>query len=245
MQLVNVDLFGEGFDLPAIEVVSMARRTMSYSLYCQQFGRALRPMKGKSHAIIIDHAGNVALHGLPDQERLWTLDDRSGTPKMKDQDDEVPIRYCVECTQPYTRTNKVCPWCGHYHVPAGRTLPEQVDGDLHELSPDALAVMRGAVAKIDEDPHALAERMRGAGMAEVAWRSQIKTGTARQEMQSALRESIGWFAHLQQRKGRNDSESYRLFYHLFGIDVLSAQALGRPDAVKLATTINNYLGEAA
>lgn len=34
LQLVNVDLFGEGFDLPAIEVVSMARPTMSFSLFC-------------------------------------------------------------------------------------------------------------------------------------------------------------------------------------------------------------------
>ena len=34
LQLVNVDLFGEGFDLPAIEVVSMARATQSYALYC-------------------------------------------------------------------------------------------------------------------------------------------------------------------------------------------------------------------
>ena len=33
-QLVNVDLFGEGFDLPAIEVVSMARPTESFNLYC-------------------------------------------------------------------------------------------------------------------------------------------------------------------------------------------------------------------
>jgi len=33
LQLVNVDLFGEGFDLPAIEVVSMARPTQSYGFY--------------------------------------------------------------------------------------------------------------------------------------------------------------------------------------------------------------------
>ena len=32
LQLVNVDLFGEGFDLPAIEVVSMARPTHSFPL---------------------------------------------------------------------------------------------------------------------------------------------------------------------------------------------------------------------
>ena len=34
MQLVNVDILGEGVDVPAIEVVSMARPTESYALYC-------------------------------------------------------------------------------------------------------------------------------------------------------------------------------------------------------------------
>lgn len=245
LQLINCDLFGEGFDLPAIEVVSMARRTMSYSLYSQQFGRALRPLEGKENAIIIDHAGNVKLHGLPDKEREWTLDNRAGTPKTKDPDDSVPIRYCVECTQPYPMTNKLCPWCGHYHVPAGRSLPEHVDGDLHELTPEALQAMRNDVAAVDADPTIKAWGMQKAGMPDVAWRSHVKIGNARQETQAALRESMGWYAHKQQVKGRSDSEAYRLFYHLFGVDVLSAQALGKPDALKLATSINNYLGETA
>jgi superfamily II DNA or RNA helicase len=47
LQLVNVDLFGEGFDLPAVEVVSFARPTQSYGLYVQQFGRGLRILEGK------------------------------------------------------------------------------------------------------------------------------------------------------------------------------------------------------
>jgi DNA repair protein RadD len=76
MQLVNVDLFGEGFDLPALEVVSMARPTESYGLYCQQFGRVLRPLPGKTVGIIIDHVGNVVRHGLPDKPRRWSLDRR-------------------------------------------------------------------------------------------------------------------------------------------------------------------------
>ena len=38
--LVNVDLFGEGFDVPACEVVIMARPTASLGLYLQMFGRA-------------------------------------------------------------------------------------------------------------------------------------------------------------------------------------------------------------
>ena len=79
LQLVNVDLFGEGFDLPAIEVVSMGRPTASYGLYVQQFGRACRPMENKDRAIIIDHVGNVLRHGLPDAPRIWTLDRRDRT----------------------------------------------------------------------------------------------------------------------------------------------------------------------
>ena len=98
LQLVNVDLFGEGFDLPAIEVVSMARPTASYGLYVQIFGRGLRPMylEGapletteqrlwaiansiKPNAIIIDHVGNVVRHGLPDANREWSLDRRGET----------------------------------------------------------------------------------------------------------------------------------------------------------------------
>jgi superfamily II DNA or RNA helicase len=35
-QLVNVDLFGEGFDLPNLEVVSLARPTMSLAVFMQQ-----------------------------------------------------------------------------------------------------------------------------------------------------------------------------------------------------------------
>lgn len=244
LQLVNVDLFGEGFDLPAIEVVSMARRTQSYSLYCQQFGRALRPLEGKGYAIIIDHAGNVMLHGLPDTDRVWSLDSREKRPACKNPDDDIPLRYCVECTQPYVRTNKTCPWCGHYPIPDDRSAPEHVDGDLHELSPDALKAMRNASNDAVIDPNTLVNRAKFAGAPQIALGSIFRKGFERQEMQNALRESIAWFAHIQHHRGKSQSESYRTFYHLFGVDVLSAQALGRPDALALAEQVNNYIGGA-
>lgn len=50
LQLVNVDLFGEGFDLPAIEVVSMARPTQSFSLFCLDPDTEILTSEGwKSH----------------------------------------------------------------------------------------------------------------------------------------------------------------------------------------------------
>lgn len=71
--LSNVGLFGEGFDLPSIEAVQIARPTQSLALHLQMLGRALRPFDGKPHAVIIDHTGNWWNHGLPDEDREWSL----------------------------------------------------------------------------------------------------------------------------------------------------------------------------
>ena len=241
LQLVNVDLFGEGFDLPAIEVVSMARPTMSYSLYVQQFGRALRILEGKSEAIIIDHAGNVVRHGLPDRDMLWSLD--GGPPKAERPEDDIPLQYCTECTQPYERFLVACPYCGHHPVPADRSSPEFVDGDLFELSPEVLAEMRQAVADADESPESVRDRMAYAGAPRPAYLGAMARIRTRQEAVAALRESVAWWAGYQQWYGRSDRESHKLFYHLFGTDVLTAQTLGFNDTVILADKINNHLGE--
>ena len=240
LQLVNVDLFGEGFDIPAIEVVSFARPTQSYSLFCQQFGRALRIMDGKEHAVIIDHVGNVVRHGLPDAARIWSLDAREKRPKSKDPDDDIPLRYCTECTSPYQRILIKCPYCGHHPVPAARSAPEFVDGDLFELDETTLAAMRGAIHDVD-NPAGKLHAMARAGAPDVAVHSFRKNANRRIEAQKALRESMAWWAGYQRDQGRSDQESYRVFYHSFGTDVLSAQALGRPEAFELATKINNYL----
>ena len=87
--------------------------------------------------------------------------------------------------------------------------------------------------------------MRKANMPDAAiggFRNNAKT---RAEMQEALRESMAWWTKLQRDQGRSDAESYKLFYLTFGIDVLSAQALGRPEAIELADKVNNYIGLAA
>lgn len=71
--LTNVGIVTEGFDMPDIEVVQLARPTKSLSLYLQMVGRGLRVANGKSHAIILDHAGCYSEHGLPDEPHFWTL----------------------------------------------------------------------------------------------------------------------------------------------------------------------------
>ena len=64
MHLTNVDLFGEGFDIPDCEVVILLRPTKSTTLFIQQTMRALRFVENK-RATIYDLVGNVFTHGLP------------------------------------------------------------------------------------------------------------------------------------------------------------------------------------
>ena len=242
LQLVNVDLFGEGFDLPAIEVVSMARPTQSYGLYVQQFGRALRLLEGKTEAIIIDHVGNVTRHGLPDRKREWTLDRREKRSKAKPTD-VIPVKACPECTAIYEAIYNACPHCGHKPIPAPRSGPDMVDGSLMEISPEILAEMRGEIAKVDMTPAEARADMQSRYVPEIGIRAGIKRHVERQEMQEALRTSIGWWAAVHRDMNRSDDEIYRRFYFQYQIDIMSAQALKTKEALELAENINNDLGK--
>ena len=153
--LVNVDLFGEGFDVPAVEVVIMARATMSFGLFVQMFGRALRPLIGKSHGIIIDHVGNVRrmakIFGLPDTPRIWELLMENPGKKAVRDPNLIPSVVCEGCGVPFEATTKTCPKCGYYHTPEDRSKPIAVDGILHEMSPELIEELRSLKAEIDSD----------------------------------------------------------------------------------------------
>lgn len=242
----------------------MARPTESYSLYCQQFGRALRLMidgptastregrlaavvsSSKPRAIIIDHVGNVVRHGLPDARREWSLDARDRRSRGGPTD-AVPLRNCLNpaCMQVYERFYPACPYCGHKPIPANRTAPEFVDGDLFELDAATLARMRGEVEAVDLDPLLYREQLQQKRCPTIGQNAHVRRHMARQEVQSRLRDAMAWWAGYHHAAGRSDAESYRRFYYKFGIDALSAQALDIAKAEELAQRINEsiLLGE--
>lgn len=241
-QLVNVDLFGEGFDLPAIEVVSMGRPTESYGLYVQQFGRALRLLDGKTHGIIIDHVGNVARHGLPDAPRDWSLERRERRSKDTPSD-VIPTWVCRECVGVWECFIKICPNCGAGKpLPAVRSGPEFVDGDLTELDPAALAEMRGEIDKIDmpEEDYRLEVVRRGVPL--IGQNALVRKHQINQAAQAELRQGIALWAGHRRAEQTPDAVSYMKFYHRYGLDVMSAQALKAVEAHALLTKINKDLG---
>lgn len=125
--LCNCELFGEGLDVPDCECVVLLRPTQSLTLFIQQSMRSMRYMPNKT-AIIIDHVGNCYRHGLPDDEREWSLE-----PKHK-QENIVKIRECKECFSVYPPTMAKCPYCGAVATTEIRkTDRKTVEVDLVEL----------------------------------------------------------------------------------------------------------------
>jgi superfamily II DNA or RNA helicase len=132
--MTSCAIVSEGFDLKAIEAAILLRPTQSLSLYLQQVGRALRVMDGKPCAYILDHVGNVARHGLPDDDREWSLD--GAKKRRKNEVAPVSVMRCHLCYAMF-KPSTHCPQCGAAMVAgAVRREIKQVEGTLVEITPE-------------------------------------------------------------------------------------------------------------
>ena len=133
--LTNCALFSEGYDLSAqagmdvtVEVVGLVRPTKSMALHIQQMGRGMRPKPYP--AMIIDHSGNIAEHGLPDTDRDWTLSGRVRRPANSSN-----VKTCPKCYAVISKTASVCPHCGHQFIvdSPGKDALAHIAGTLNEI----------------------------------------------------------------------------------------------------------------
>lgn len=111
--LTNVSVLTEGWDAPIAAVAVLARGCSSASLYLQIVGRILRPAPGKTRALLVDLTGCVHTHGLPDEEREYSLE---GTAIRRGK--RTPITQCLACGAVF-RPRRTCPACGRV-APAPR-----------------------------------------------------------------------------------------------------------------------------
>lgn len=241
--LVNCDLFSEGFDCPAIDCVIMDRPTESYSLFCQQFGRALRYVPGK-RALIIDKVGNIRRFmargfPLPDNHYHWSLDDAEKKSAGKSEDTES-VTTCTNvpaCGFPYPSDLACCPYCGEVPIKTERKGPPRVEGNLTLLTPEELEELRSALIDTSRDPNSVKEMMLKAGAPTVAAMGAAKNIRLLNEAQNNLRESIAVWAGRQRDNGLSAEEAMKKFYKTFGIDIMTAQSLNRKEAEKLNESI--------
>ncbi len=135
----NCSVLCEGWDQPAVKCAILARPTKSTGLYLQQAGRILRPWNGQ-RAIILDHGGCVLEHGLPQDDRDFTLETQKKK-RSKDAASEVPLKTCEECYAILPRATRVCPECG-FVFEVKSELPEELSASLVEVHDSPLQEMR-------------------------------------------------------------------------------------------------------
>lgn len=144
--LCNVDLFGEGLDVPAVDAVFLLRPTQSLGLYLQQVGRGLRPSPGKASVKIFDHVNNWERHGLPDDPRVWTLEGR----EKKSRESVAMGRRCEKCFGVSPIGCTACRYCGHVFPVQAREV-EQVDGVLEQANLAEIRAMRLKANELAKD----------------------------------------------------------------------------------------------
>jgi superfamily II DNA or RNA helicase len=142
----NCGVLCEGWDQPSVKCAVLARPTKSTGLYLQQAGRILRPWEGQG-AIILDHGGCAVEHGLPQDDREFSLEGderRRRKQGPKDAPPTMATRTCARCFAVVTSSLAACPECGfEFPVPS---VPEEADGSLVEVSGAA------ATADVTRDP---------------------------------------------------------------------------------------------
>ena len=112
--LCNAELFGEGFDVPNMQAVILARPTKSLTLFIQQAMRPMRPDPNdpNKRAIIVDHVQNYKRFGLPDTPHEWSL---APNPPKKIQG-EPPVKECPQCGLVLPLSSRICPQCDFVFV---------------------------------------------------------------------------------------------------------------------------------
>ena len=168
--VTSCDLISEGTDIPVVGAAILLRPTQSLGLYLQQVGRALRIYPGKSVAYIIDHVGNVSRHGLPDEDREWSLEGVAKKSK-RDAEDEgpPPPATCESCFRQIKHPlPPACPNCGCTIKPAKDRMKSlaHADGELRKLTAEdraAITAKRKAEQGMADTLHGLVDLGRTRG----------------------------------------------------------------------------------
>lgn len=125
--LTNVNVLTTGFDYPNIDLIVMARPTLSPGLYMQMAGRGMRLKDGPNKdCLVLDFAGNIRRHG-PVTEITPPKPGRGKDKKDgKKEDGTPPTKDCPKCGEICATNARTCPGCG-YEFPLTLTEVNEED----------------------------------------------------------------------------------------------------------------------
>lgn len=118
--VVSVRALVKGFDATELDAVILTT-TGSVTTYLQSVGRGLRAHPGKIECLVWDLRGAVHLHGLPDDDRAWSL---AGAQGRSVTERPAGLRRCAECHAVFAPAVK-CPRCGSARVTDPRPMRVQ------------------------------------------------------------------------------------------------------------------------
>jgi len=140
----NCGVLCEGWDQPSVKCCILARPTKSVGLYLQQAGRILRPWHDEHgepvSAIVLDHAGCAATHGLPQHDRELTLESAA---KRSDGRRNAPRTKSCTCGAALAPATRDCPECG-FDFGGGSVVPEEAPASLVEVPRASIDEKRAA-----------------------------------------------------------------------------------------------------
>lgn len=118
--LATVRALQKGFDAPMLDCAILTTLGSEVSTI-QSEGRVMRPYAGKPDPIVDDLKGATWLWGLPDDDRVWSLEGAQGRPV---REPTAGLRRCASCHAVYPPATR-CPRCGSIHVTDARPLRVQ------------------------------------------------------------------------------------------------------------------------
>jgi superfamily II DNA or RNA helicase len=136
--LNNCGILTTGYDEPSIEVVIMNRKTKSLPLWLQCCGRGSRIYPGKENFIVLDFGMNHDEHGLWEEPRRWTLEEKKR--KKNGEIQEAAVKTCPACSAMVHARVMECEHCGYVWP---EKAPELSNGVMVEMSARIPAEMKG------------------------------------------------------------------------------------------------------
>lgn len=130
--LCNYEIVSEGVSVDGCECCILLRPTKSTILFLQSSQRCMRYAPGKI-ATILDMVGNYQRHGLPDDDREWSLQGRKKRTRQKEQN-TVRARVCENCFRTYAGSGAVCPYCGHVQPKTQSEIEQDEKAELERIT---------------------------------------------------------------------------------------------------------------
>jgi len=142
--ICNFDVLSEGWDLPALGAVVLARPFRSRTRYLQVVGRGMRPRVG-SRPIVIDHGNNAPRFGIwPGDDIEWSL-----TETKRAGSGEPPWTMCDACLTKIPAASLSCPECGaECREAKARRERDEAEAQLEEATRAQYLALRARVEKV-------------------------------------------------------------------------------------------------